>query len=83
MRTGGAYRQISPRGQERQWVEEARQFRLARLRTVQDVIRFDHDFGAREDDRAGVLELRRNAWEKSQLSNGQTQPGTQSGDARE
>lgn len=68
MRTGGAYRQISPRGRERQWIEEARQFRLARLRTEQDLIRFDHDFGPREDDRPSVLALRRNAWEKAELS---------------
>jgi hypothetical protein len=45
MRRDGIYRRESARAQERRWIEEARDVRLAGIESVEDALRFAVDFG--------------------------------------
>jgi hypothetical protein len=55
----GIYRQESARAQERRWIEEARDVRLAGLKSLDDVLRFAVDFGFTVIAHRKVYALRR------------------------
>jgi hypothetical protein len=46
---------------EKQWLEEAREFRLARVKNLTDAIRWATDFGVRISDHKIVFRVRKDA----------------------
>jgi hypothetical protein len=59
MKRDSVYRRESARAQERRWIEEARDVRLAGIRSVEDALRFAVDFGWTVTDHKKVYALRK------------------------